>query len=123
MTHVEPGFSNRPPYRNVRIVAMKAERIRRAGLVAVLGGLALFVLGPMVDVARPHFMLDVVLSPAQLQDGEFRKQTLTQLQLEQRLHWTLSVAGLVLVAVGGVGLCVHRLQPRTQPKPFNYSNP
>ena len=75
--------------------------------LAILVGLGLILLGPVLKHTRPYFMLDVVLSPEQLKDVALRERTLAQLKQDERLDWTLpSIAGLMLIAVGGVGRSV-----------------
>jgi hypothetical protein len=69
-----------------------------------VGGCLLFV-GLLVEPYMPHFLLDHVLSPAELADSDKRDAMLALLERAQGNRWLLySLAGISVMALSGVGL-------------------
>jgi hypothetical protein len=93
---------------------MKPSSIQQACYtLAILLGMGCLVLGPVIKSSRPHFLLDHVLTPEQLRDQSLRERTLAQLKQNENLDWTLpSIGGLLLIAVGTVGLSAQIIASR-----------
>jgi hypothetical protein len=74
-------------------------------LVAMIG-VGCILVGPALDVSRPDFQLDVVLTPEELRDDALRERTLAELKRNNhRRDWPYwAVAGAILTAVGSIGL-------------------
>lgn len=75
-------------------------------LLVLTIGLGCILAGPALDTTYPHFQLDVVLTPEELQDDALRERTLEELKRNNRRRdwpfWLL--VGVALVSVGGLGL-------------------
>jgi hypothetical protein len=75
-------------------------------ILVLIIGLGCILAGPALDTTYPHFQLDVVLTPEELQDDALRERTLEDLKRNNRRRdWPFwLMVGAALVAVGGVGL-------------------
>lgn len=68
-------------------------------------GLGCLLCGAAIDTVAPHFLLDAVLTPEELQSDATRERTLAMLQKVKSAHkgyWFLT--GGVLVALSALGL-------------------
>lgn len=85
-------------------------------LVAMIG-VGCILAGPALDVSRPDFQLDVVLTREELRDDALRERTLAELKRNNhRRDWPYwAVAGAVLFAVGSIGLFASVDRPRQRP--------
>ena len=85
---------------------MTARGICRTSLIAVvLVGVALLLMGLVIDPILPYVQLDRVLSPDELADPQARDQALELLRKARGHVWVLwTVAGVVAITAGFTGL-------------------